>query len=196
MEHHFITTSHDLNGLFTNVKTMNGLINNINKQSTINSDRYDSNTYKGDAFEFFVELFLNINSTDNRVGVYNYKPIQSNDDRGADGIGENMRGEKCVVQIKFRDETNKVLTTNNDNLGNLVLYGATIGIGYDLERNDNYRHFIFTTAKGLHYYTDNEMFLNKVKCFAIDDFKKMVDGNIHFWDKCREVINGLLDNGK
>lgn len=196
MEHHFITTSHDLNGLFTNVKTMSGLIKNINKQSTINSDRYDSNTYKGDAFEFFVELFLHINSTDNRVGVYNYKPIQSNDDRGADGIGENMRGEKCVVQIKFRDDTNKVLTANDDNLGNLVLYGATIGIGYDLERVDNYRHFIFTTANGLHYYTDNEMFLNKVKCFAIDDFKLMVDGNIHFWNKCRSIIGDLLSDKK
>lgn len=196
MEHHFITTSHDLKDLFVNVKTMSGLIKNINKQSTINSDRYDSNTYKGDAFEFFVELFLHINSTDNRVGVYNYKPIQSNDDRGADGIGVNMRGEKCVVQIKFRDDTNKVLTTNEDNLGNLVLYGAGIGIGYDLDQIDNYRHFIFTTANGLHYYTDNEMFLNKVKCFAIDDFKLMVDGNIHFWNKCRNIIGDLLSDKK
>lgn len=193
MEHHFITTSHDLKGLFTNVKTMSGLIKNINDQSSIDTDRYDSNSYKGDAFEFFVELFLHINSTDNRVGVYNYKPINSNDDRGADGIGKNMRGEKCVVQIKFRDNTGKVLTTNEDNLGNLVLYGVGIGISYDLNRVDNYRHFIFTTANGFHHYTDNEMFLNKVKCFAIDDFKQMVDGNLHFWDKCRSIIGELLN---
>jgi hypothetical protein len=196
MEHHFITTCHNLKDLFDNVKTMNGLIKRISKQSLINPDRYDSNTYKGDAFEFFVELFLYINSTDNRVGVYNYKPILSNDDRGADGIGENMKGEKCVVQIKFRDDATKVLTTNDDNLGNLVLYGAGIGIGYDLENTNNYRHFVFTTAKGLHYFTDNEMFLNKVKCFAIDDFKLMVDGNVHFWDKCRSIVDGLLKNTK
>jgi hypothetical protein len=83
-----------------------------------------------------------------------------------------------------------------DNLGNLVLYGAGIGIGYDLENTNNYRHFVFTTAKGLHYFTDNEMFLNKVKCFAIDDFKLMVDGNVHFWDKCRSIVDGLLKNTK
>jgi hypothetical protein len=196
MEHHFITTSHDLMDLFANVKTMGGLIKKISNQSLINTDRYDSNTYKGDAFEFFVELFLHINSTDNRVGVYNYKPIPSNTDRGADGVGENMRGEKCVAQIKFRDNTGSVLTTNEDNLGNLVLYGMGIGISYDLENTNNYRHFVFTTAKGLHYFTDNEMFLNRVKCFAIDDFKLMVDGNTHFWNKCRSIIGELLKNEK
>jgi hypothetical protein len=196
MEHHFITTCHNLKDLFDNVKTMNGLIKKINKQSLINPDRYEPNKYKGDAFEFFLEIFLHINSTDNRVGVYNYKPISSDKDRGADGIGENMKCEKCVVQSKFKDDTRCLLTTNGDRLGNLVLYGNGIGIGYDLKNINNYRHFVFTTAKGLHHYTDDEMFLNKVKCFAIDDFKLMVDGNIHFWNKCRSIVDGLLKNTK
>ena len=44
---------------------------------------------KGDAFEFFVELFLALHPTDNRVGVYNYKPNQENDN-GVDGVGINI----------------------------------------------------------------------------------------------------------
>ena len=63
MQHQFITTSHDLTGLFADVNSISGLIKRIQKQAEIDPIRYDINKYKVDAFEFFVELFLSIYSS-------------------------------------------------------------------------------------------------------------------------------------
>ena len=191
MQHQFITTSHDLTGLFNGVNLFSTLMNRIENQSTIDPIRYDIDKYKGDAFEFFVELFLTINATDNRVGVYNYKPIPPDEDNGADGTGTNMSGNDCVVQVKYRGNTEHLLTANEDHLSNLIVAGAHLGVSFDLKNKNNFRHFVFTTAKSLHFYTDEQMFKGKVKCFGYEEFRKMVDNNIPFWNKCRELVREL-----
>jgi hypothetical protein len=191
MQHQFRTTSHDLTGLFNGVNLFSTLMKRIEEQSTIDPIRYNPDKYKGDAFEFFVELFLTINPVDNRVGVYNYEPLPSHKDNGADGIGKNMRKDNCVVQVKYRGNIKHLLTANEDHLSNLVLAGAHMGIGFDNEDKNNFRHFVFTTAKSLHFYTDEQMFKGKVKCFGYEEFRKLLDNNIHFWDKCREIVREL-----
>ena len=191
MTHQFKTKSHDLTGLFTDVNLMSTFINRLQTQAEFDPLRYDVNDYLGDGFEFFVELFLNINSTDNRVGVYNYKPIPPHEDKGADGVGVNMRGDLSVVQVKFRGNTAHLLTANEDHLSNLVLAGAHMGVGFDLANPKNYRHFVFTTAQSLHFYTDEHMFEGKVKCFGMEQFRLMVDNNQHFWNRCREIVREL-----
>jgi len=133
LHHQFITKSHDLSGLFTDVNLMSTLMRRIQEQSQLDPLRYDVNDYMGDAFEFFVELFLKIYDTDNRVGVYNYIPIPSHEDKGADGVGVNIRKEKCVVQVKFRGNVDSLLTANEDHLSNLMLAGMHMGIGFDQE---------------------------------------------------------------
>ena len=191
MQHTFITKSHDLSGLFNGVERMSTFMRRLEQQAEIDSLRYDVNDYLGDGFEFFVELFLNVNSTDNRVGVYNYSPIPSHEDRGADGVGVNMNGDKCVVQVKYRGNITHLLTANEDHLMNLIGAGSLIGVNYDLENPKNYRHFVFTTAKSLHFYTDEHMFGKYVKCFGYEDFRSMLDNNIHFWNRCREMVREL-----
>jgi len=191
MIHHFITTSHDLTGLFADVNSISGLIKRIQKQAEIDPIRYDINKYKGDAFEFFVELFLSIYSTDNRVGVYKYSPIPPYEDKGVDGTGVNMLGDKCVVQVKFRSNAKHLLTSNKDQMSNIVSAGALMGVNFDLDNPKNFRHFVFTTASNLHFYTDAHMFEGKVKCFGIEQFRSMVDNNQHFWDRCREIVGQL-----
>jgi hypothetical protein len=192
MQHQFITTSHDLSGLFNGVNLFSTLVRRIEEQSTIGSIRYDPDKYKGDAFEFFVELFLTINATDNRVFVYNYKPIPSDEiDIGADGMGTNILGEDCVVQIKYRRNSEHLLTGNDDHLTNLINAGAHMGIAYDRKNKKNFRHFVFTTAKELHFRTNEQTFKGKVKCFGYEEFRKMVDNNIPFWNKCREMVREL-----
>ena len=47
---------------------------------------------------------------------------------------------------------------------------------------------IITTADGLHHYTDNEMFLNKVRCIGYQQLRELVDNNILFWDNFRKLI--------
>ena len=191
LHHTFKTKSHDLTGMFFEVNRMSTLIGRIQEQAQIDPLRYKVNDYMGDAFEFFVEVFLHIYNVDNRVGVYNYKPIPSHEDKGADGIGVNMRGDKSVVQIKFRGNSETLLTANEDHLSNLIVAGAHMGIGFDQDNLKNFRHFVFTTAKSLHFYTDEHMFEGKVKCFGLEEFRKMVDNNPHFWDRCREIVKEL-----
>jgi hypothetical protein len=193
MQHNFITKAHDLIGLFDGVNKMSTLMNKIEKQALIDPLRYDTDKYKGDAFEFFVELFLNILTPSPQIGVYNYVPIQI-DDVGADGEGLNSKNEKCVVQIKYRGKTDHLLTANEDHLANLISAGALRGITFDMDNPNNYRHFVFTTAKGLHFVTHERQFEKKVYCFGIEEFRKMVDNHPPFWNKCREVVQTLHIN--
>ena len=188
LQHNFKTKCHNLNELFKDVNTLSKFMKKLEEQSKISPMRYEPNKYMGDGFEFFVELFLALHPCDNRIGVYNYIPIQENDN-GVDGIGINIRNEKCVVQIKYRSNNNVLLTANEDKLSNMFSDGMLEhDVVSDNKDKNNFRHFVFTTAEGLHFYTDNEMFKNKVKCFGYKDIKGMVDNNIVFWDKVREII--------
>jgi hypothetical protein len=188
IQHTFKTTSHDLVGLFYGVNTLARFKTNLEKQAKLDIIRYDADTYKGDGFEFFIEVFLALHPCDNRIGVYNYTPIQE-DDNGVDGIGVNILNEKCVVQIKYRNDAKTLLTANTDHLSNLISDGMfKHNVVSDNVNLKNYRHFVFTTADGLHFYTDAEMYKGKVKCFGYNDLRGMVDNNIPFWNKVREIV--------
>jgi len=190
LEHTFKTKAHDLKALFEGTVKMSTFMRKLEQQAELDPDRYDRDKYVGDGFEFFVELFLKLNPTDNRVGVYDYQPTQENDN-GVDGIGVNIKGEKCVVQIKFRGNTQMLLTANQDHLAHLISDGMGTHKVVYAEDPKNYRHFIFTTAEGLHYYTNDEFFKSKVKCFAFNDFRSMLDNNVVFWDKAMEIVMNL-----
>ena len=191
LNHTFKTKSHNLNDLFKNVNRFSTFMRNLEKQSLIDPIRYETQNYLGDGFEFFIELFLHLHPCDNRVGVYNYKPNQENDN-GVDGIGVNIKNEKCVIQVKYRANTQTLLTANTDHLSNMFSDGMLAhNVVADTVNKDNFRHFIFTTADGLHFYTDNEMFKNKVKCFGYNDFRSLLDNNIIFWDKVREIVKDI-----
>jgi hypothetical protein len=186
--HTFKTKSHNLISLFENVSTFTQFMRNLERQSDLDILRYDKLKYLGDGFEFFVELFLKLHQVDNRVGVYHYEPNLTNDN-GVDGIGVNIRNEKCVVQIKYRSNVTETLTATKDHLSNLFTDGMiTHNVVTDNTDPNNFRHFIFTTAKGLNFYTDNEMFKNKVRCFGYNEFKQMLDNNIVFWNEARRII--------
>lgn len=189
--HNFITKAHSLPRLFEGVDKMSQLMRRIEREAVLHTLRYKADNYKGDAFEFFVELFLALHPTDNRIGVYNYKPIQENDN-GVDGVGVNILNEKCVVQVKYRTNVKIELTTNRDSLGNLITDGMmSHNVVADMDNPKNFRHFVFTTATGLNFYTDQEMFKSKVRCFGYNDFRSLLDNNIIFWNKAREVINNI-----
>lgn len=51
-----------------------------------------------------------------------------------------------------------------------------------------YRQFVFTTAKGLHFYTDQEMYKSRVKCFGYQELRQLVDNNYLFWNNLKELI--------
>ncbi len=194
LQHQFQTKAHFLNGLFEGISTMSKFMRRLEEHSVIDPLRYDPNKYLGDGFEFFIELLLHLHPVDNRLGVYNYTPIQTNDN-GVDGIGVNIKMEPCVVQVKYRTNTQSVLTATVDHLSNLFSDGMLAhNVVADNADTKNYRHFVFTTADGLHHYTDSEMFKGKVRCVGYNELRSLVDGNIPFWDKCREIVKEIVES--
>jgi hypothetical protein len=59
--HGFGIRAHDLMGLFDKTNKISTFMNKLEKQSLLNPIRYDPSKYKGDGFEFFVEIFLKLN---------------------------------------------------------------------------------------------------------------------------------------
>lgn len=190
IEHSFITKCHNLKELFHNTNKLSTFISKLEKQSILNIKRYSQNDYLGDGFEFFVEIFLKTHSCDNRVGISNYKPIKKHEDTGVDGVGVNIKGQKSVVQIKFRSNSEKQLTNNDDHLSNMMTSGmiehGVVAIN-DISI-ETPRHYIITTASGLHHYTQNTFFKNVVKCIGYSDLKHMLDENYSFWEQCRSLV--------
>ncbi len=196
LQHQFQTKAHDLVRLFEGIDKMSKFMRRLEDHSIIDPLRYDPNMYLGDGFEFFIELLLASHPVDNRLGVYNYTPVQSNDN-GVDGIGLNILLEPCVVQVKYRSNTQTVLTATVDHLSNLFSDGMLAhNVVADNADQKNYRHFVFTTADGLHHYTDSDMFKGKVRCIGYNELRSIVDGNLPFWNKCREIVNEIVESQK
>lgn len=184
LTHPFIYRCHDLDGLFVNVKTLSQFMKRLEKQSQLHPERYSIEKYLGDGFEFFCEVLIKTHQYDNRIGIAGYEPVTKND-KGVDGYGINLFGEVCAVQPKYRSNTKGLLTSEGDSLNSFIteaLYEKNI------QPSKKYRHFVFTTAKGLHYYTDHEKFRGMVKCYGYDDIRSLVDNNLHFWNFIREQI--------
>ena len=191
LEHQFQTKAHSLTNLFEDVQKMSTFMRRLEADAQLDPLRYDPAKYVGDGFEFFVELFLMLHPTDNRVGLSSYSPIQDNDN-GVDGIGFNIDGQKSVAQIKYRSNTQWLLTATEDHLSNMFSDGMlTHDVVANPPQSKVYRHFVYTTATGLHFYTDQEMFKGKVKCIGYNDFRSMLDNNKHFWTEAMKVIQTL-----
>ena len=196
-QHNFqYKSSKYLNGTFDNCYKMKDFMKNIDKMAKEwVKEGYDPDKFKGDAFEFFVELLLMFHPNDSRMGIYDYEPNDPENDNGVDGFGRNFKGERAAIQIKYRSKTDKTLSGNKDSLNNLITNAMVheFNIVMDPKDHKNYRHFIFTTADGLHWYTNNEVFKNRVKCFGLRDLRKIVDNNKPFWDSCREIIQQIME---
>lgn len=194
--HGFGLRAHDLIALFDKTNKVSTFMNKLEKQSLIDPLRYESNKYKGDGFEFLVEILLKSHAYDNRLGITNYEPVQM-DDNGVDGVGVNLVGDKCVVQVKYRSNKESVLTANKDHLSNMISDGMIkhkVIISDDASKCP--RHYVITTATGLHHYTDNENFKGFVHCIGYEQLRAMLDNNLSFWNLCRDIAKEIVDSKK
>ena len=89
------------------INNIGGFCNRVNDLSEKYSLQIDPNIFKGNALELFVEYIMKTCDSDNRIGIYDYSPVDSVEDYGVDGfgIGENNH----LLQTTFaNDERNRV----------------------------------------------------------------------------------------
>lgn len=185
LEHNFINRAHDLNTLVDNCYKLSTFCNRLEKQSLLYPNRYDPDKYKGDGFELLIEALIKLSPIDNRIGIGNYEPIQT-DDTGVDGIGIGIDNEIATVQIKYRSNSQQLLTANNDHLSNFVM---TSLMKYKVNSDTKTNMLIITTADGLHHFTNNEMFLNQVRCIGYKQLRELLDNNLLFWNNFKKLLN-------
>lgn len=183
LNHSFLLKCFDLNELLTGCNKISTFCSRLEKQSTLFPDRYDPNLYRGGGLELFTEALIKLSPTDNRIGIGQYKII-TGQDVGVDGSGIGVNGKPATVQVKYRGNSKSLLTANNDHLSNFV----TASIIHEKVDVDDYSNMlIITTAKGLHFFTDEEMYGHKVRCLGRNQLRELVDNNLLFWDNFRKL---------
>ena len=70
----------------------------LNNQSLLDILRYPENDYKGDGFEFLVEIILKSHAYDNRLGITEYVPVQND---GSIGLA-NSHNLKTLSDLKTK----------------------------------------------------------------------------------------------
>jgi len=189
LEHHFKTTAHNLPSLFEGVSKFGTFLNRLDKQATLDVDRYDRDKYVGDGFEFFIEMFIKYFKNDNRIGIHEYHPNQGVD-MGVDGFGLNMSLEKCAIQVKYRSNNTQELSGHRDHLDSFVAEALLNGCVFGTETlkvGVIPTLYIFTSAKGLYWKTNDVKYQGKIKVIAYDDIRKMVDNNLGFWQDAYRI---------
>lgn len=184
--HPFIFRCHNIDNLLKDVNKLSAFCKNLERQSILFQDRYDSEKYKGDGLELFSEVLIKLSPMDNRIGIGNYEPITSND-IGVDGKGIGLNGKPATVQVKYRSNHKQMLTANEDHLSNFVMASL---LHFNIDKEDKNNMLIVTTAGSLSPFVKEEMYVDKVRCLAYEDLRGLVDNNNLFWNKFRLLVRG------
>jgi hypothetical protein len=158
--------------------------NRLEQQSILFPTRYDPDIYKGDGLELFAEALLKLSPVDNKLGIGNYQPVLEGD-TGVDGTGIGTDGKPATVQVKYRSNHQQRLTANEAHLTNFT---SASFMKYNVDPKSKTNMLIITTAAGLHYYTDTEMFQKQVRCLGYEQIRKRLDNNLLFWEAFRNLI--------
>ncbi len=192
MQHLFKYHAHNLQALFQSTRKLSSFCTKLEKQAA-QDDTYDRDTSAGDGFEFFVELLVHLLPFNRKLGgLHAYQPVQEND-TGADGRATNWNGKTSLIQVKYRTDKSGVLTANKDHLSNLLSVAYKEGVSKVDPSKEAQVLYVFTTAKGLHHYTDDVMFENNIHCVAYDDIRLLVDNNEGFWLAAESLVNNITD---
>lgn len=152
------------------------------------------NKMKGDLFEIFAEIFFKLTSSDNRVGITNYKPVKDIDDYGVDGTGVAINGEPATVQVKFRSNPTDLMTIKD--LKNL--HGISYK-QYSVPVNSNKNIIIFTNCSGIHWNTQVNVLRNSTLTYGYYkqekeyNLKYLIDNNNSFWSNVNKMIKFNID---
>ncbi len=188
------------NKLFDKHLSINTLCNRIDKLSERFYNQYgyvDKTTsdgietgekkMKGDLFEIFSECFFKILGSANNIGVYGYKPVISIEDFGVDAVGLGLDNQPLTIQIKFRSNATDELIQKD-----LKQFAFQSIVAYNVNKDTNINMVLFTSAKGMHFKTENDVFLNRIRTIGIDSIERHVNKNFCFWKNVADMIENTV----
>lgn len=170
------------------VKTINDFVKRVEFLSDkFSSDTDFLNTFKGNMFEIFSEIFFEIFKADPSVGLTNYKSVEISDDYGVDAIAFNPNGDQCLVQCKYRSNPLEE-----------ILYGdlaKTYSSGREMSNVAVDKHdtiYLITTCSGANHIS-HKVFKKKLRVINRNIISNRVDNNKTFWDEAELIITSTLD---
>ena len=141
------------------------------------------NKYKGEGFEIFVEAMIRLFPCDKRLGLIEGYNNDIRQDVGVDGFGICGYNQKpMTVQCKYRQHDWE-LTANQDHLTNFTS-ASMLHYGVDQVTDPitgKCNMLIISSADSLSFFTDHEMFGEKVYAFCRKEIRALVDNNPTFW---------------
>ena len=143
--------------------------------------------FRGDLFEIFAEVFFILNKSDNRVGIYEYEPVYSDDDYGVDGFGKNIDGLNSTIQVKFRLNPMYELLERDIK----QFWSQSVKL-YGVDHNQSNNMIIFTNCKGVYWHTLDKMYFGDLRVINGDFISRFIDNNEGFWNSFRELVKETL----
>jgi len=193
------TTSNDLEYIYTNNASFEDFENKLEEKASLQFSDKERREYLGDGFEFFVDVFVNMHLDNPKIGLSSYSRNEINEegdivfeeDYGVDGVGKNLRGDKAVVQVKYKAvrmtaDGEVKLCGNRDHLSNMYLQGPDYGVVPDLENPDNKRHIIITNVKNVNDMT--RKYHKRTHFVTRRVFTEMLKDNLTFWEAAYAAI--------
>ncbi len=177
--------------LLTEIDSISNLADDYGYLNSDIEGEEKSSKYKfiGDLFEIFAEVFFLQFKSDNRVGVFDYKPVPSEDDNGVDGFGKNIEGLPCTIQIKYRGNPTYKLTERD-----IKQFGYQSIINYDVDWKRNDAMIVFTNCEGLHWYSESKVFDNKIRVINGKMISSIIDNNEGFWKTFEDIVDNTIKN--
>lgn len=186
-----IKYKNDIIDIFVFAKTIDDFVKKTEELSIKYIDNEDTlNSFKGDTFEIFSELFFMTFHADPEVGLTNYEPIPLNEDYGVDAIATNVVGNNVVVQCKYKSNPMELI----DYASICRTYSAGIEKHtVELNKSINNTIFIITTGAGVTEPCHN-VFKNKLRVINKQILSSKIDNNQIFWKNCAEILISSIEN--
>jgi hypothetical protein len=196
IEHDFIFKYDGTLKVFDGVSTLNGFLDNLEKQSCKNPLYVDTVKYIEEGFEAFVEILIKLRPVNGRIGITDYEPTGRLKNTIA-GTGINSFGETVLIHTKYQSKLVKQLANYKSWCEPLLAAYIFDGVNNhhvrpEIEVFSKRKFLIFTTSETAHFYRDLEFFEGVVATYGRTYIKDLVDGNKPFWDSARRAIKNSL----
>lgn len=188
MRHRFTHICPNASALLTGVDTLSKFMSRVERLCTDpawTQLNWEPEVYKGDALEALVEVLITLSPIDKRINIVEYQPHDSRvhgPDMGIDGYGLSHSGNQHTVQVKYRSNTQRDLTANEDHISNFVAKTATNPQLRDADMT------IFTTARDLNHKVNEGMYHDRVHVIGHRQLQNLVDHNQPFWRAFRSEM--------